>query len=814
MAKKSKPRTSNVSSPKPAQGNGQDDSPTPQGVLKQAETLGIEPEATPSMPLGELTLKVHGLLKPLELARAKLEEDQRSLDERELAHAEREEKLAVRAKAIEEKAMAVDREKGSLRAGQAELEKAERALEARKVELETSMEARQEERRKELDAQESVLLAREEKVAARETEAAAGFVRQRTEMLASVEEAKDRLLAAIDARERAETEAAFARVAEFEKRKAEVLREVESRVTKVEADIEEREDRLAKAAKDVDRRARRLELEASDLEEQRNDLQNLVEKHAEDRVMQADASVKRLREQCARLEGELEERRRAAQILANEAPEQTIARMNALKAKVSELQNELASRPTEEEMRELERVRDERANLQNANFGLERELLETRRRHKALQVDVDQVEAMRDTIVIKEKHVELLRAAVDQLREEVDSRLDQDRGKPVFATLTKMDNDSALLREHVRFWAPNAGAGGKLDLATFSQDLQARIGRGDKGQPDLFFALDDIRGLLGGLAMSRMHLYQGISGIGKSSLPRRFAHAVGGICESVSVQAGWRDKQDLFGYFNAFDKAYHETEFVKALYKAQLPQWKNRLFIILLDEMNLSHPEQYGADILDVLERTEHAERRFQLLSSDTGKREMPKFLADGAILLPKNVWFVGTANHDETTKDFADKTYDRSFVLELPGTPPKFSLQDVEKREPVNINDIEASFQQAKADFGKDATQALSWMERELRQVLVEDFGISWGGRFETQAKSFIPVFVATGCDRHAALDRLLATRVLRRIKGRHELTKENFEALRDVLHAKWDGKGKEQGPKTSLALVHQEARRLGHTL
>ena len=38
--------------------------------------------------------------------------------------------------------------------------------------------------------------------------------------------------------------------------------------------------------------------------------------------------------------------------------------------------------------------------------------------------------------------------------------------------------------------------------------------------------------------MSRLHLLQGISGIGKSSLPRAFADAIGGLCKTVSVQAG------------------------------------------------------------------------------------------------------------------------------------------------------------------------------------------------------------------------------------------------------------------------------------
>ena len=70
----------------------------------------------------------------------------------------------------------------------------------------------------------------------------------------------------------------------------------------------------------------------------------------------------------------------------------------------------------------------------------------------------------------------------------------------------------------------------------------------------LFYDDRTIRCFLAGLAMSRLHLLQGISGTGKTSLPRAFAKALGGHADIVAVQAGWRDRQDLLGYYNAFDK--------------------------------------------------------------------------------------------------------------------------------------------------------------------------------------------------------------------------------------------------------------------
>ena len=54
-----------------------------------------------------------------------------------------------------------------------------------------------------------------------------------------------------------------------------------------------------------------------------------------------------------------------------------------------------------------------------------------------------------------------------------------------------------------------------------------------------------------------------------------------------AIQSGWRDNMDLMGFYNNFEKKYKETDFFKALYLAAQPKYKNTLFLIILDEMNL-----------------------------------------------------------------------------------------------------------------------------------------------------------------------------------------------------------------------------------
>ena len=67
------------------------------------------------------------------------------------------------------------------------------------------------------------------------------------------------------------------------------------------------------------------------------------------------------------------------------------------------------------------------------------------------------------------------------------------------------------------------------DLKKFSVELQHRIAQAEEGATLHFRVLEDIQLLIAGLAISQLHIFQGISGTGKTSLAKAFAKAVGGI---------------------------------------------------------------------------------------------------------------------------------------------------------------------------------------------------------------------------------------------------------------------------------------------
>ena len=155
----------------------------------------------------------------------------------------------------------------------------------------------------------------------------------------------------------------------------------------------------------------------------------------------------------------------------------------------------------------------------------------------------------------------------------------------------------------------------------------------------------------------------GVSGTGKSELPRLYARFGGLAFEPLSVQPNWDSPQSLFGFFNSVDNRFNATPLLRALVQSQRAPAENRglrnhLLLVLLDEMNLSHPEQYLAPVLSAME-IEHGS--IDLHSGDADEYGIPS-----SIHYPDNLVLIGTVNMDETTMGISDKVLDRAFTLEF----------------------------------------------------------------------------------------------------------------------------------------------------
>lgn len=169
--------------------------------------------------------------------------------------------------------------------------------------------------------------------------------------------------------------------------------------------------------------------------------------------------------------------------------------------------------------------------------------------------------------------------------------------------------------------------------------------------------------------MSPLAVLSGVSGTGKSELPRLYSRFGGIEFLALPVQPNWDSPQSLFGFFNSIDNRFNATEVLRAMVQMQHPQkhesyengLSDRLLLILLDEMNLAHVEQYFSDLLSGLEKR-RGDNKDASLKIDLGAGMEPYPLTLG-----RNVLWVGTMNEDETTKTLSDKVIDRANLLHFP---------------------------------------------------------------------------------------------------------------------------------------------------
>lgn len=157
----------------------------------------------------------------------------------------------------------------------------------------------------------------------------------------------------------------------------------------------------------------------------------------------------------------------------------------------------------------------------------------------------------------------------------------------------------------------------------------------------------------------------GVSGTGKSELPKLYA-AFGGFnfC-AVPVQPNWDSQESMLGYFNSIDNKFEPEDVLRFLAQCTEPGtlYSNYMSIVLLDEMNLAHVEYYFAEFLSKLE-TRRTQQNDDLpsVSVKLGAGIEPYHLP-----MRRNVVWVGTMNQDETTKSLSDKVLDRGVIINFP---------------------------------------------------------------------------------------------------------------------------------------------------
>ena len=169
---------------------------------------------------------------------------------------------------------------------------------------------------------------------------------------------------------------------------------------------------------------------------------------------------------------------------------------------------------------------------------------------------------------------------------------------------------------------------------------------------------------------TQMAVLAGISGTGKSQLPRQYAAGMGIGFLQVPVQPRWDSPQDLMGFYNYIEGKFRPTDMARALWAVDElhneEADRDRMMMILLDEMNLARVEYYFSDFLSRLESRPRPsdvgdanERKDAEIELEIPNMQMPPRIFPGYNLL-----FAGTMNEDESTQSLSDKVVDRANIL------------------------------------------------------------------------------------------------------------------------------------------------------
>ena len=354
-------------------------------------------------------------------------------------------------------------------------------------------------------------------------------------------------------------------------------------------------------------------------------------------------------------------------------------------------------------------------------------------------------------------------------------------------------------------------------------------------EEQLYYTDNDIRAFLAGMAVSRLIILQGMSGTGKSSLPRIFSQAISGFNRLIPVESSWRDRNELLGYYNDFNKKFNAKSFTIELYRSSKERCQAIPTFIVLDEMNLARIEYYFSDFLAILQEPDHEKWLIELVSSDmrTLPMELPdsvkakmqredptiyaiwekiersrqgdlkaetsdedkelltaylskmgqltgaKDLIDGRkIKVTDNIWFIGTANRDESTFEISDKVYDRAQVVSLNRKGVSAGNYTPVSAKYISVDKLLALFKEAINNnrYKKEVEERLE----ALDSVLMEKFDLSFGNRIVTQTINFVGVYTEAKGSINDALDYQISTKILRKV-----ITSDDEEALLELLEA-----------------------------
>lgn len=387
-------------------------------------------------------------------------------------------------------------------------------------------------------------------------------------------------------------------------------------------------------------------------------------------------------------------------------------------------------------------------------YLLVRKIVKFHVKHVSKEKLISQVQELNAQLykAVQEKN-EILKLKVDSLNlppgengEDVDSAVASVFPKLAAIDAAYKDIDTSIVMEEV-------------DSNIGLKELTQRFRGFAASQMGLYYDLATVRTFFAAMGTSKIIILEGISGTGKTSLPYAVGKFINRDVAICSVQPSWRDRTELIGYYNEFTKKFNESEFLKAVYESAYRKDNN---LLILDEMNLARIEYYFAEFLSIMEMPNTNEWLIEV--TKTNSKDNPNLIKTGKLLIPQNLWFIGTANNDDSTFTITDKVYDRAISMSLNTKGVRF---DAHYEESLNISYeyLNKLFEEAYTNY--PISEGLLAKFTKLDTFITGKFQIAFGNRIMKQLKLFVPVYVACGGSEIEALDFIFTSKVLKKFSS-----------------------------------------------
>lgn len=353
--------------------------------------------------------------------------------------------------------------------------------------------------------------------------------------------------------------------------------------------------------------------------------------------------------------------------LGDEDPAAVLLKLKTYEEEIKKLREDLATRPTQEMQEAFDRLNSEKEQIDREKDKYKddyQKLFAAQQAQDELEARIDSLERANKTLSDQrdniEAHNNMLQADIKRLQSAYEREEDRDaRVRDIEAPYISKELPRAKL--------PINEEQAKYELQWLDGISKSCIDYGLRFPRRILHAFHTA---LKTSEWSPMVVLAGVSGTGKSELPRLYSHFGGINFLSLSVQPNWDSQESMLGFFNSIDNKFDAQPVLRLLAQSQKSRsedypfgLKDVMSLILMDEMNLAHVELYFAEFLSKLEL------RRGLKGNEVPSLEVKLGAGIQHYDLPlgRNVLWAGTMNQDETTKSLSDKVLDRGIVINFP---------------------------------------------------------------------------------------------------------------------------------------------------